>query len=731
MRIGSMCGVHKPCVRRKAARRRRVMLQRGRGKLDVCRSERCDRRGAVRGARRRLRGGIDLFVEDGAYTTVASAVAILVVLTLLFSAASLIWASSRSADVQVSADATAVAGANVVASYHTAATVADAAVLSLGLAGFALIGGGMVATLIPGAQAQAARTVDAGVDMLRMRNDMAASASRGLQAIEGSLPYLIAANGTRACVAQGGEGLSYTGTVLAAPMTSASEFPALEDDGINTDALEQAAGDLEGAAHELGQAAREAEAKKEAAWRADCGAEGPNMQERADRLTGLGPNENPDYASSITWEPNIALDRARSYYRWRLEHEAPQGTGVEAAADSAARKAFYAYASKTLAGAKVEEQDGTVVCTVELLPRNTEEVRQTALFTDAVWPSSSEEAGLTLHYGAECPGAQGSAGPLVSFASMEQGAVAECPVCSFGVGDVGKTPAASTSIPNGFEYHLCAFTLALREYVPARQYELDAERAARGEAEGAGNAFEGAIAGLRGVRPRIAPPGRYGCVAVVVSNESPAPDELASDFAATVDAPQRGAIAAAVLAPAPATGDTNVLSAFFSSLEERVGSDGPVGIVDSIMDVWGKLLVAYGDAGAGLDEVFSSMTERLEGLGMGPLASWLRDRLGEVIAVLGVEPVDMRVRKPVLTDTSSVLHKAGMGDTAALLDRMRSLPVGSVDPQDMVRALGYELQNYIESLEVTLMEIPLPSGGSIPVTIRLRDIIGGTPGGAS
>ena len=98
------------------------------------------------------RAGIDLFIEDGAYTTLSSAVVILVVLTLLFSSTAAIWSMSRAGDTQVAADSGALAGANVVSSYHTAATVVDASILSLGLAGFATIGTGLVAILIPGAE---------------------------------------------------------------------------------------------------------------------------------------------------------------------------------------------------------------------------------------------------------------------------------------------------------------------------------------------------------------------------------------------------------------------------------------------------------------------------------------------------------------------------------------------------------------------------------------------------
>lgn len=97
----------------------------------------------TRNARHRVRWGIDMFLEDGAYTTVASAVAMLMVLALLFSASLAVWSAGRSGDVQARADATALAGANVVSSYHTVATVLDACSLSLGLAGFAMTGRGV------------------------------------------------------------------------------------------------------------------------------------------------------------------------------------------------------------------------------------------------------------------------------------------------------------------------------------------------------------------------------------------------------------------------------------------------------------------------------------------------------------------------------------------------------------------------------------------------------------
>ncbi|MDO4437263.1 MAG: hypothetical protein Q4B77_04860 [Coriobacteriaceae bacterium] len=648
----------------------------------------------------------------------------LMVLALLFSAAIAVWSAGRASDVQVSADASAMAGANVVSSYHTAATVVDASVLSLGLTGFAMAGVGLVGTLVPGAQAMSAKTIDSAIKILKMRNSFARSASRGLNTLEKSLPYLVAANATRACAAQSTDRSAYTGTALAVPAASASEFPAIDGDQIDVDGLEGAAGELEEVAADLARASEETARAKEQAWLADCGSDGRNMQERVGKLSGLPESLNPDFASSLTWEPNVALDRARAYYQWRYDNDAPEGSGVEARADAAARHAFYEFAMSELKDARVSEKGGKVTSTLELLPKNTEEMRATPLYTDASWPSSSEAGGLTLHFSASCPGATGPSGPLLPLSAIDSGGARECETCRFSIGDVGKVPAASTSIDNGFEYHLRAFTKALDSYVAARQQELDLEAKAKEQAGKAGDAFAEALSALSGKRPRIAPPGRYGCVAVVAASGSETPEEIDSEFAKAALVPERGAVSAAVLAPDEATRENNVLSAFFSSLEERAGADGPVGLIDGVMDLWGKLLVGYGDAADGLDSAFADLTAGLESWGLGPVASWLRDVLSGAVSALDIQPVDMRQKKPVLTDSSQVIARSdvpALGDVQALV---RSLPVGATDPAALLQALGYEAGEYIASMEFTIAEIPLPGGGTIPLTIRLRDIVG-------
>lgn len=684
------------------------------------------------------RAGIDLFIEDGAYTTLSSAVVILVVLTLLFSSTAAIWSMSRAGDTQVAADSGALAGANVVSSYHTAATVVDASILSLGLAGFATIGTGLVAILIPGAEPVAGNMVDTGIEIIKTRNKFAKSASEGLQKIETALPYLIAARATQAVSAQDTDNVAYTGTALAVPRTSESDFAALKGSEISTDTIKDTSDDLERAAEELRKASEDTAKAKERAWLADCGGSDKGsvsscscMWERAKSLADLSGVQNPHYASSVTWEPQVALDRAKAYYRQRLANEKPLGEGPEKQADSAARKVFFAYASEEVERAYITEKDGKVSAHIPFLPRNPDEARATELYTEARWPTSEVDKVTYLHYGTDCPNyKKGKPGGLASVADFDGHET--CSECHFGVSSLGYVAIATTSVERGFEYHFDKFKEALEDYVECRNKELELERQTEDEADRAGNAFDQAIKALSGERPRIAPPGRNGVVAFAVSGAISSPNELNSSFNTAVRLGDRGAISAAVLAPDDATAQNNVLSRFFSTLKERSG--GVAGVLDGVMDVWGRLLVGYGDIQGSADEL---MDEMIKGLGggsgaLGSIASWLGDTVSASMAALGLEPCDLRLRKPVLTDSANVIKSPG-SDIAGLSqaqDKLRNIPLGVTDPKALCEALEYQVERTISGMVFTLAEIPLPGGGSVPLTVDVATLVGALGGGS-
>ena len=712
---------------------KRCLPRATRGLADRCRPGAHRKRGGFMG-----RAGVDLFIEDGAYTTLSSAVVILVMLTLLFSSTAAIWSMSRAGDTQVAADSGALAGANVVSSYHTAATVVDASILSLGLAGFATIGTGLVAILIPGAELAAGDMVDTGIEIIKTRNKFAKSASEGLQKLETALPYLVAARATQAVSAQDTDSVTYTGTALAVPRTSESDFAALKGSEISTDAIKDTSEDLERAAEELQKASEETAKAKERAWLADCGGSDESaigkyscMWERAGSLAKLSDIENPHYASSVTWEPQIALNRAKAYYRQRLANEKPEGSSAQMKAKSAARRAFYAYAIEEVDRAYITDDGEQFSAYVPLLPRVPNEVRVTELYTDVAWPTSTNDGKTCLHYGTDCPVyKKGTPGGLASVADYDGHDT--CSACDFSVVTLGCALMPPSFIENGFEYHFDEFKDALDEYVECRKKELELERQTEDEADRAGNAFDQAIKALSGERPRIAPPGRNGVVALAVSGDISSPDELNSSFNTAVKLGSRGAISAAVLAPDDATAQNNVLSRFFSTLEERSG--GVAGVLDGVMDVWGRLLVGYGDIQGSADELMGEMINDLGGGSgaLGSIASWLGDTVSSSVAALGLEPCDLRLRKPVLTDTANVIRSPGSDITglSKAQDKLRSIPLGVTDPKALCEALEYQVERTISGTVFTLAEIPLPGGGSIPLTVDVATLVGALGGGS-
>ena len=712
---------------------RRRLLRMTHGLARRCRPNACRKRGGFMG-----RAGIDLFIEDGAYTTLSSAVVILVVLTLLFSSTAAIWSMSRAGDTQVAADSGALAGANVVSSYHTAATVLDACILSLGLAGFATIGTGLVAILIPGAEPVAGNMVDTGIEIIKTRNKFAKSASEGLQKVETALPYLVAARATQTMSAQDTDSVTYTGTALAVPRTSESDFAALKGSEISTDAIKDTSEDLELAAEKLKKASEDTAKAKERAWLADCGGSNPAsvgryscIWERAKSLAKLSDIENPHYASSVTWEPQVALDRAKTYYRQRLANEEPQGSSVEMKAQSAARRAFYAYAIEEVDRAYIKDDGEHLSAYIPLLPRVPNEVRPTELYADVAWPTSTNDGKTYLHYGIDCPVYQkGTPGGLSSVADFDGHDT--CEECGFGVVTLGSALMPPSFIENGFEYHFGEFKKALEKYVECRNKELELMRQTEDEADRAGNAFDTAIKALSAERPRIAPPGRNGVVAFAVSGDVTSPNELDSSFNTTVELGSRGAISAAVLAPDDATAQNNVLARFFSTLEERSG--GVAGVLDGVMDVWGRLLVGYGDIQGSADELVDDMIDDLGGGNgaLGSIASWLGDTVSASVAALGLEPCDLRLRKPVLTDTANVIKSPGsdISGLSKVQDSLRKIPLGVTDPKALCEALQYQVERTINEAVFTIAEIPLPGGGSIPITVDVATLAGAFGGGS-
>lgn len=291
------------------------------------------------------------------------------------------------------------------------------------------------------------------------------------------------------------------------------------------------------------------------------------------------------------------------------------------------------------------------------------------------------------------------------------------------VGKLGRVAAASTSINNGFEHHWRIIVEASEEYEAARNRQAEAETRSKELAREGEGLFSEAIEQLSVARPRLCPPGAWGTVAVVARGEgTTVPTELTRAFLSSAELPSGAAVSAAVLAPDGSTGENNVLASFFDALSAQGSLLG--GALDGIMELWGSLLVGYGSAYGSVAEVGSSFLDGLDGVLGGTVGSWLKGKLKDIMHATGFDPMDMRLRKPVLTNTQDVLDKSGFDQVSSVREMVTRLPEsGSVE--DFARAMGLWLVDEVGTGTFTVAELPIPGTGlSIPLTIDLRELVG-------
>lgn len=656
--------------------------------------------------------------EDG-FTTVAVAVALVLSLTLVFASASAVWVGGRSSEVQRVADATALAGQNAVSAFSTVAQVLDACVLSMGLTGVVVLGAGFVVSCVPGLSSVGAQITSAGGQILDARTRFARSAGEGIERLEATLPLIIVANSASCVAANSDGGISYTGCALPFPAQSQSDFSALQTE-VDQEGMEGLSEEMRAASDEQAEAQERADEARERGWQADCVPSPHCLRERASSLAGLSGAQNPDYPTVDGWTFAAPLLRARSYYAARLASVSVGGSSGEEITDSACRRAFYEYAlGEVRRGSYVEHADGSVSIDLPSLPRNADQTRSTSLYTDAMWPCTVEGGARTLHSSLLCPGATGAGAGSASLAELESGALAPCEECRMDIGDMGRVASASTSIDNGFEHHWRDVVEASEDYERAKNDEVEAEKRVRSLAEEGEEAFGDALERLSAERPELCPPGAWGCVAVVARGESHAvPTELTSAFLSSAELPEGAAVSAAVLAPDESTAENNVLASFFDSL--GAGDSALGGVLDGVMELWGSLLVGYGSAYGSVAEAGGEFLDGLDGVLGGTVGAWLKGRLKQVMADLGFEPVDMRLRKPVLTNTQNVLSQAGFEQLSTVRSLVRALPASGTSAEDFASSLGYWLEDEVGGGEFTVAELPVPgTGASIPLTIDL------------
>ena len=675
-----------------------------------------------------------MFVDEHGFTTTGMVIALLVSLSLVFSAAQVYRISSTAAHIQDVADASALTAENQVAEFMLIARTCDAVVLSMSLAGIVTTGLGVAALCTPVTARFSEQLIDAGSKILDARNAFSARAKKVLMSLQEVLPFLAAANAAGVAVANDStvQGADYIAAAVLVPWEGAEiEIDDEEKSREAIDKVREEADEVRQKAEEAEEATKESQLAKEIAYQHDCGnAPGYCMYERASTLAGIDGALNPHYASVDAWSFAVALDRARVYYRARLEQEAPLDGTVEEAARSSLRARFYRYQVDQLATAYVVETPDSFDYRLPRLPKSLPEVRNTPLYTEQRYPVTSDGEGETMHAWEGCPLAAGWV-RCGSVQELEAGEFQTCPACTFEPDSLGNVAAASTSIENGFEHHYKVVVDQAAAYKQAIDKAAPAKEEVKSRVTDLLERLKEAAQDAAGKRIRLEPPGRYGVVAMAANVGPIDPSgRFANSFA--LQSGSLGpcvAVSAATLLDEGNDEGASAISSLLDGLKDEGGA--AIGALGIALDCWSALLGAYANGQDALTDALEGGLNSLPLAGSSGLGTWAANKLRDLIEAVGLQPADIGALKPVLVNSGHVAQKAEGGFASGYLQVKRQIvanPASSGDLFSWVVDMGEaealsRIASWDAQIEVLEIELLGPDGPKVPLSIPLPEAV--------
>ncbi len=673
-----------------------------------------------------------LFLADDGFSTVGMVLALLISLSLIFTCAQVYEVNSVSAQVQEAADAAALAAENTVGEYYIVVTVCDAITFTLSLAMLVTLGLGVVCACIPSTVGFSKVFLDASSKLCESRDSFYESAQSSLESLQQALPFIAAAQAQAVLSANSSDGGShYVGIVVLAPWQGETSESLTFDQGDEAlGSAKESHEELTQSAKEAEEAAQEANKWKERAYQHDSGSKTEYcMYERAAHLANMEGHSNPYFSSVDTWNFEAALKRAQAYYQARYKNEAPADSSVDEQANSALRKRFYAYAIDELKKGYVHETESSFEALFPVLPKNTDEMRRTSLYTDAVYPRTQDTQGmLTLHAWDGCPGqALGNSSGVGPILDMDRNAnYTTCPYCKFLPSSMGKVAAASSNIENGFEYHYNEVAQAAEEYQKARS-ELDPLRDKIKDL--AGGIFDQIAQGLKELvskRIEVLPPGHHGAIALVVDTASPS-THFSSTFVSLRGSETlgiRAAISCATLVRETSDEGKNTVTSFLDGLKSQDSALGAFGIV---LDAWSALLGVYAQGQESLTSVVEDVLNGLPLVSVSGLGMWAANAFEEAVDYMGFSPPDLAARKAVLVNSTHVLEADGSTFSAQLLTaKNAALRYGTGSIEGAVSAVNSLTAQAVGAItaEFEIATIVVLEGMvEIPITVSLPSFV--------
>ena len=678
----------------------------------------------------------DVCFDEEGFSTVGVALALLITLSLIFASAQVYRINSASSVIQETADAAALAAENVVAEYYIAARVCDALILSMTLTASIVAGAGVAALCIPQSAPMGGKLISIAEKIFKARHSFAAKSVEGLNNVQRSLTFLAAANSAAvvSANAQTDGDAGYFGFALLLPVKGEDIEAGASDksDAAMTD-VQKNKDELEDAAEKADKAAREANKAKEDGYEADCGKDpGYCMYERAKTLASLPDDKNPYYGTADAWSFSVALRRAQAYYPARLAAERPTGSSVSERANSELRKRFYRYATETVSKGYVKESADSFSADFPLLPRNTSEMKETKLYTESVYPITTDGKNKTMHAYSECPRAA-DADSTGSIKDLDEGDFKTCSECEFTASSLGKVAAASSSIENGFECHYRKVAEAAQRYEKARSDQKPESDKAKGIARQAFGKLIEAMKQAASQRIDAKPPGRYGSVAIVATTKDlPADSGFESSFVKTgASLGTRAALSSAVLASDEPRETASVLS---SRLDGFKGQGETLGVTGAgiVLDAWSSLLFSYTEGESAIEEGLHSLFDRLPLVGPSGLGKWASEKFESTVRGLGLKPAKLDAPKPILANSYHALSRDGGEFSARFLSVKKA--AAQLTGQDLFSgALSVaevyairKVRSIDDKIVIATIEPFGDAGPSLPVTITLPPTVKGT-----
>ena len=607
--------------------------------------------------------GTELFSNERGFTTVGAACAILVSCALVFACAWGVRSYSRASVVQATADAAALAAQTEVSEFLIAVRVADATLFTLSLTSIVLLGAGAVCCCVPPAAAAGAKMMEAAKALLQRRDVMAASFEKSLNSLQNALPATAQLQ-AQAVIQENSSEIDGTavGYVELVPQEGQPVVINVPKTDQLVDQAEEDTQQISESAKVAEEASARAQEAKRQAWLHDCGLM-PSycMAERAASLSLIDPAHNAVAQSVNTWSFQMALTRARAYYKSRLNAEAPLNASVEEQARSALRKRFYEYACEELEDAKaVDSGVGVPDIDLPILPRNRDEMKKTDLYTEACYPVSQGK----LHAWSGCPAVASVEGEG-SVAQLDAGTYAVCSECRLDANAIGSVAAASTSIQNGFEHHYRKVAEAAREYCAAQADAQPAIQEVKDLFNGLIDEIGKAIGEVAACRVEASPPGLSG-VLVAVTVDLPAAEDPSAFFEGA-DLGSFAAISAAVIME---DGQEDVLARLLDGIQDDVGQ--PLTSAGSgVLELWSAVLGAYG---SGVDALTGGVEDLLDSFplaGASGLGAWASETMMAALADAGFEPANTAAPKAVLCNTVHLVSR-GTGPLSRVLAPLKA-----------------------------------------------------------